>query len=79
MSKYAEELDRRIQSGEPVHVTREWFLQCLSKNEPGCQYFADLSVQEQMFLERTVDAFTAGQEQQAQKPRPSGWWHRLRR
>jgi hypothetical protein len=77
MTRYAEELNRRIQNGEPVHVTRRWFIECLSKGEPGCQYFSDMSLQEQMFFEKTVNAFAAWQKQQKQKPRR--WWRRLRK
>ena len=58
MSKYTEELNRRLQSGEPVHVTRKWFLECLAKDKDEL-YFSDLSLQEQMFLQKTADAFQA--------------------
>jgi len=65
MSKFAEELNRRIQSGEPVHVTRKWFLECMAKESD--LYFHDLSLQEQMFLERTAEAFFAWQESKGRR------------
>jgi hypothetical protein len=75
MTRYAEELNRRIQNGEPVHITRQWFLESLLKCQP--VHFSDMSLQEQMFFEKTVNAFAAWQEQQKQK-RP-GWWRGLRK
>jgi hypothetical protein len=59
MTKYAKELNRRIQSGEPVHITRDWFLEIMCRGERGCRYWADLSPQEQMFAERMLDAYEA--------------------
>jgi hypothetical protein len=58
MSKYAAELNQRITSGEPTHITRDWFLEVMSnKDEP--MYYADLSLQEQMFFNKTIDAYVA--------------------
>ena len=66
MSKYAEELNRRIVSGEPVHITRDWYLEVMSnKDEP--VYWADLSLQEQMFVNKTVDSYIAWLETQRQR------------
>jgi hypothetical protein len=60
MSKFAEELNRRIQSGEPVHVTRKWYLECLSGDHI---YYNELSKEEQEFMDRTFAAFLMWQEE----------------
>jgi hypothetical protein len=64
VTKYAEELNRRIQSGEPVHITRDWYLDCICNNDEPL-FWADLSLQEQMFSERLMDAYAAWVMQQA--------------
>jgi hypothetical protein len=66
MSRYATELNRRITSGEPVHVTRGWFLEVMS-NKDELVLFTDLSLQEQMFFNKTVDAYIAWLETQRQR------------
>ena len=55
MSKYAKELNRRILSGEPVHITREWYLKRMSKERN--LYFSDLSEEEQKFLSEMANSF----------------------
>jgi hypothetical protein len=65
MSQFAEELNRRITSGEPVHITRQWYLDCICTSEP--LFWHDLSLQEQMFAERMIDGYTAWLEQQGER------------
>ena len=60
MSKYAAELNRRIKKGEPVHVTRKWFLGCMAKEPDLC--FDDLAPEEQLFLEDIAGAVFAWQK-----------------
>jgi hypothetical protein len=62
MSKFAEELNRRIKSGEPVHKTREWYLRCFEE-EPTLLW-SDLTYQEQIFLEKLNTALMAWAKQQ---------------
>jgi hypothetical protein len=59
MSKYSDELDRRIQNNEPIEVTRKWFLEVMAKeNLP----WSELSGLEQFFLKDLCDAYTKWRE-----------------
>ena len=57
MSIYSDELNQRLLSGEPIQVTRRWFMECMAK-EPEL-YFNDLSPQEQKFLQEIYEACVA--------------------
>jgi hypothetical protein len=47
MTVYAKELQRRIDSGEPIETTRDWYLHL---KEPWQMYFSELEPIEQEFV-----------------------------
>jgi hypothetical protein len=65
MSKYATELNRRITSGEPTHVTRQWYLESIVKAKGDIDW-SDLTPEEREFSHRMIEAFAEWKMQQRQ-------------
>ena len=62
MTKYAKELYRRIRSGEPVEVTRTWWLTWLAE-DPTPSLYKDLSKVEKEFMDKMIAAYEAWRQE----------------
>jgi hypothetical protein len=56
MTKYAEELARKIESGEPAHLIANWFLECMGSDKKD---WSDLSPLEHAVMQQISKAFEA--------------------
>jgi hypothetical protein len=61
MSIFHDELKARVESGEPVHITRKWYMEALMLTE---LYWSELTEFEQGFLKRLFDAYEAWRRSQ---------------
>jgi hypothetical protein len=62
MSKYSDELERRLNSGEPIEETRSWFTACLGNEYPN---EVELSPFEQSFHKDMMEAWPKGNQKRA--------------